>query len=237
MKNILDLHTHSILSNHAYSSVTENIDEALKKGMKYLGVLEHQYDSCGVGAHYFAVANLGEVPDYVEGLRIIKGVELNILDKGEFDLSKTNLNKLDYAIASMHQFIYSKDHTKEENTQAYINVCQNEKVKILGHIDRLGFPCDYKRVIKAAKETGTIIEMNNSSLKDQNPQVIANDIEILRLCKEYQCPVIIDSDAHIRYSIGNFADSFKIIQEVDFPLELVLNFNEELFKEYFNYCL
>ncbi len=235
MKNNVDLHTHSILSKHAYSSVTENIDEAIKKDLKVLGVLEHQYDEVGVGAHYFAIGNLEVLPRKIGDLHILRGVELNILENGKIDISRVSINKMDYTIASMHRYVYSTDHTIEENTNAYIEACKLDYVSILGHIDRNGYPCDYKKVVEACVDTGTIIEMNNSSLnKEGTGAIYKRDLEILKYCKEYNCPVIINSDSHIRYDVGKFELSLKAIDEAEFPHHLVLNFNEELFKKYFS---
>lgn len=234
LKNTLDLHTHSVLSKHAYSSVTENIDEALKKGLKFLGISEHQYDEYGVGAHYFGIGNLGIIPKQIGTLRILKGVELNILDGGKIDISMVPIKRLDYTIASMHRFAYDVNHSMEENTLAYQNICQLNYVKILGHIDRDGYPIDYRQVIEAAKLHGKIIELNNSSLvNDKDRHIFERDLMILDLCKEFKCPIIINSDAHIRYEIGNYEKAYQVIETNDFPHNLIMNFNHTLFKQYF----
>lgn len=234
MINTVDLHTHSVLSKHAYSSITENIDEAIKKNMKVLGVLEHQYDELGVGAHYFGISNLSVIPSHVGDLRILKGVELNILENGYINLDKMNIAKLDYSIASMHRYVYDTSHSSLENTTAYINAVQNDYVKILGHIDRDGFPCDYEEVVKACAKSNTIVELNNSSIDIRdNRRIIDRDLEILSYCIKYSCPIIINSDAHIKYDVGNYLDALKVIDEAKFPYDLVLNFNESLFNQYF----
>ena len=120
MDTIVDLHTHSVLSRHAYSSVTENIEYAYSKGLKVYGISEHQYDDFNVGAHHFVFLNGPRaIPNYWHEMRVLKGAELNILD-GHFDVDKIKPQILDYCIASMHTYVYSKDHTAKENTDNYI---------------------------------------------------------------------------------------------------------------------
>ena len=70
----------------------------------------------------------------------IQGIELNILDTdGRVDLEQEILNRLDYAIASMHAWNY-RCGTRAENTEAFINVMKNPCVKILGHSDNTHNP-------------------------------------------------------------------------------------------------
>ncbi|EPZ60555.1 putative phosphoesterase domain protein [[Clostridium] sordellii ATCC 9714] len=56
---------------------------------------------------------------------------------------------------------------------------------------------------------------------------------MLKLCKKYEVKVILGSDAHIYYQVGDFKNCEKILNEVDFPGNLVVNFNEEYIKEIF----
>ncbi|MDO4197634.1 MAG: hypothetical protein Q4D13_01430 [Erysipelotrichaceae bacterium] len=56
-KSFVDLHTHSVLSKHAYSSLTENIEYAADNNLLYYGISEHQADQYGVGAHKYAFGN------------------------------------------------------------------------------------------------------------------------------------------------------------------------------------
>ena len=97
----------------------------------------------------------------------------------------------------------------------------------------------YQQVIKymflsdeVRKETGTLLEINNSSLNPVRHKVKAHDnnLEILRLCKQYEVPVILGSDAHISFSIAQYDHIYPLLQEVDFPDALILNDKPEQFK-------
>lgn len=233
-KNLIDLHTHSVLSKHAFSSTTENIEYAHKLGLKVYGISEHQNDEKGIGAHEYCFHNGPRIiPDYYEGMRVLKGVELNILD-GHFDISRIPMERQDYAIASMHGYAYSTKHTYEENTANYLMACNTDYIKIIGHMDGSDFPCDYERIILEAKKNNKLIEFNNASLdpNSSRPGAKENDKIIFSLCKKYNVPIIINSDAHIKYDIGNFDRAFKLLEELDFPDELIVNYDLDLLNKY-----
>ena len=59
-----------------------------------------------------------------------------------------------------------------------------------------------------------------------------NNLEILRLCKKYEVPVILGSDAHIHYDIANYKYLYPLLQEADFPEELIMNTNAEKFLQW-----
>ena len=228
------MHTHSIASGHGTSDTIAKMAKAAKaRGMRLLGITDHGPATMGSAKEaYFQSLTLA--PRWRCGIEILYGTELNILDlNGSLDLPREILSRLDYAVASMHsQNLMHGDIC--ENTTGYLNVMKNPKVKILGHIDRDGFPCNYEEVVKACAKSNTIVELNNSSIdiKD-NRRIIDRDLEILSYCIKYSCPIIINSDAHIKYDVGNYLDALKVIDEAKFPYDLVLNFNESLFNQYF----
>lgn len=236
-KNLIDLHTHSVLSTHAFSSVTENIEYASSIGLKVYGISEHQPDNKGVGVHKYAIDNAFRVlPKEYNGMKILVGIELNILENG-FDINGIKPEKLSFCIASMHKYAYDSNHTAQENTKAFINALDTPYVKILGHIDNPSFSCDYDEVVKHAKATDKIIELNNASLNPEGSRVGAKEIdkEILKYCIKYQTPIIMNSDAHIKYAIGNVDYAIQLLEEMNFPEKLILNYNEDLFKHYFKF--
>ena len=216
MKPIIDLHCHTIASGHAYSTLKENIDEAKEKGLKYLGVSDHAPEMPG-STHPFYFGNLGVIKEEINGIKILKGIEANIIDfYGNLDIPEDVVGK-------------------EENTKAVLCAMENEEVKIIGHLDDSRYPVDYEKVVKKAKETNTLLEINNSSLRPNSFRVGAtqNAQELLSLCKKYNVKVILGSDAHIYYQVGAFENCERILKEVDFPGNLVVNYSEEYIKEIF----
>lgn len=234
MKAIIDLHCHTIASGHAYSSLKENIDEAKEKGLKYLGVSDHAPEMPG-STHPYYFGNLGVIKEEIDGIKMLKGIEANIMNfDGDLDIPKDVIGKLDYVIASLHPPCINPGNIND-NTKAILNVMDNEEVKIIGHLDDSRYPVDYEEIVKKAKETNTLLEINNSSLKPNSFRVgaIENAKVLLNLCKKYKVKVILGSDAHIYYQVGSFENCIKTLKEVDFPGNLVVNFNEEYIKEIF----
>lgn len=234
MNAIIDLHCHTIASGHAYSTLKENIDEAKLKGLKYVGVSDHAPNMPG-STHPFYFGNLGVIKEEINGVKVLKGIEANIMDfDGNIDIPSDVVGKLDYVIASFHPPCINPGNI-HENTKAILNVMENKEVKIIGHLDDSRYPVDYEKVVIKAKETSTLLEINNSSLRTNSFRVgaIENAKVLLNLCKKHDVKVILGSDAHIYYQVGNFENCTKILEEVNFPGNLVVNFNEEYIKEYF----
>lgn len=147
----LDLHTHTVVSGHAYSTLNENIAAAREHGLTIYGVSDHTPKMPG-STHLFYFRNLHVVPEFVQGIRVLKGAELNVMDvEGHVDLDESTLKMLDYAIASLHVPCFGTAHTEAENTQAMINAVQNPYVKILGHPDDSRYPIDQEAVVLACK--------------------------------------------------------------------------------------
>lgn len=224
MKIYMDLHTHTTASGHGYSTLQENIAAAKERGLTYLGLSEHAPSMPG-GPHSFFFGNYRCIPRQYGELCLFCGVEANIVDyEGNLDMQEELLKKMDYVIASMHVPCVAPG-TREENTRASILAMKNPYVKILGHPDDSRYALDREAVVLAAKEEGVAIEINNSSL---NPLAARkggreNILTLLMLCKRYEVPVLLGSDSHISFSVGNFEETFRVLEEVDFPKELILN--------------
>ena len=117
--DILDLHTHTIMSGHAYSTMQEMIRSASEKDVKLLGITEHAPRIPGA-CHPFYFINFKVVPREQFGVKLILGCELNIIDyEGHIDLEPRYLNGLDYAVASIHEPCYDSG-TVAQNTESGI---------------------------------------------------------------------------------------------------------------------
>ncbi len=236
MKPIIDLHTHTISSGHAYSTLQENVAEAKIAGLKYLGISDHGPMMPG-GAHNFHFDNLPAIPTIVNGIRVFRGCEINIMDEnGTLDLPEKTILKLDYLIASIHGPCYSVEHTLEQNMNAYQAVCNNPYVSIIGHPDDGRFPVDYDKLAKMAKDTDTIIEINCASLKPTSFRLngLENITKLIESCKKQGTMVVVNSDAHFSSAVGRLENGLSLLEEYKFPKELILNYNEELILKNFD---
>ena len=233
MKDYADLHTHTIASGHAYNTILEMVHAAAQKKLPILGISDHAPAMRGtMDDVYFW--NFKAIPPVIEGVRVLFGCELNILDyKGTIDLSEKALKRLDYAIASLHDLCLPFG-TKEENTAAVLGVMENPYVKIIGHPDDGRYPLDLEAVAKAAKKHKKLLEINNSSLLPSSSRLQAreNDLVLLEHCKHYEVPVLLGSDAHFMTAVGRHDSAIALLKEVNFPEDLVANASKELLAQY-----
>lgn len=224
MKDIIDIHTHTIASGHAYNTLYEMAGSASKKGVQVFGCSDHAPNMPG-SCDAFHFINFKVIPRDLFGLHLLMGSELNISDyQGGVDLTPFYLEKLDYAIASLHEPCYDSG-TVAQNTAAYVGAIENPYITIIGHPDDNRFPCDYDTIVAAAKEHHTLLEVNSSSLHPLSPRPGArkNYDKMLELCKRYRVPVIINSDAHIECRVGDHMRAHAMLEELAFPEELVIN--------------
>jgi len=224
MKIIADLHTHTIASGHAYSTLMENISFARKKRLQVLGASDHAPALEDAPKETFFI-NLKTVEKEWGALQLLHGVELNILNGyGDIDLTYESLNELDYAVASLHSPVFPRGR-RSLCTDAAISVMSNPHVYILGHPDDDHMPLDYEAITLEAKHNHVALEVNNSSLCPGSFRVGAanNYCRMLRLAKKLEVPVIVSSDSHICYEIGTFTRALDLLDELEFPEELVVN--------------
>ncbi|MFR4829645.1 MAG: PHP domain-containing protein, partial [Dorea sp.] len=98
--SVLDLHTHTLVSGHAYCSLREMAKAASKKGLEVLGITEHAPAMPGT-CHKYYFENLKIVPREMYGIQLLLGSEVNILDaQGTVDLAQRTLERMDVVIAS-----------------------------------------------------------------------------------------------------------------------------------------
>lgn len=102
MLDILDIHTHTIASGHAYNTIYEMAQSASRKGLALLGISDHGPAMEGSASkHYFRSGRC--IPRELYGVKILFGCELNIMDyDGGIDLDEVFASPLDYGIASLH---------------------------------------------------------------------------------------------------------------------------------------
>ena len=233
MKDLLDVHMHTLASGHAYSTPREMVTAARQKGLQLIGMSEHAPHMPGT-CHEFYFCNFKVIRPERPGIEILMGAELNIIDyAGSTDLSENMLKRLDYAIASLHEPCIDPG-TKAQNTAAMIGAMHNPHVKIIGHPDNGCYPVDFEAVVKAAKACHVLLEINNSSYDPQSSRIHSreNALTMLRLCKQYEVSVILDSDAHIDLDVGNHARSLEVVQAADFPEALIVNTSVDKFKAF-----
>ncbi len=233
MTPLLDVHTHTVASGHAYSSLQEMAQAAASRGLQILGVTEHGPSIEGTcPLLYFK--NMHCIPRQMYGVRLLMGCEINILDtEGHLDIPENYMQHLDIRIAGIHIMCWNGG-TKAQNTEGMEAVIRNPYVHIISHPGDGTADLDFEPLVLASKEAHTLLEINNHSLSPKRSKLSAkaNNLEILRLCKKHDVPLILGSDAHISFQIADYSRVMPLVEEVGFPPELIMNYWPEQFLEY-----
>lgn len=233
-KLIADIHMHTLASGHSYGTIREMVDGAVEKGLQLIGITEHAPGIPGtVNPIYFM--NFTVVPKKIKGVEVIHGSEINVLNNGELSLEQKYINYLDYAIAGIHCLCY-EDEGAKKNTENLISCMKNEKVHLVSHPDDDHTPLDYEDLVKAAKQYNVALELNNSSLvkKEQRLNCYENYKTMLDLCKQYQVPIVVDSDAHDPSAVGEFSLAIELLESLNFDENLILNNDVQKLKKFLN---
>ena len=217
MEFTLDLHTHTVASGHAYSTVQEMAKAAADKGLKLLGITEHAQGIPGTCDEIY-FHNMRIIPRKMYGIDLM---EEKIIEK-----------TLDIRIAGIHLPCYEVG-TVTQNTNAYVKAIENPMIDIISHPDDSRIPIDYEMIVDAAKENHTLLEINNSSLDSLSSRVGAwQNLQImLQMCEEKKVPVVAGTDAHFSSAVGVFDHVEVLLQEMNFPEELVVNRSVDVLKQ------
>lgn len=163
----------------------------------------------------------------------VAGVEANILDtEGSLDVPEEILERLDIVLAGFHGGTGYTGSTVEENTKAMVAALQKPLVHIITHPGNPQYPIDYERVVRAAKEYGKALEINNSTFMGIRPQSYEPCLKIATLAREYGVSVAVNSDAHICYQVGDCSLALEIINKAGNEKSTILNTSAELVQEF-----
>jgi putative hydrolase len=233
LKFLVDTHCHTISSGHAYSTISEIAETAGEKGLKLIAMTDHGPAMPG-GPHIFHIGNQRVIPDYIKGVRVLKGVEANIMDyEGALDLPENYLKQLEIVIASFHDVCIAPGNM-EENTKALIGAMRNPFVDIIAHPGNPYYPIDIDRLIQCAYDTGTLIEINNSSFIGSRKGSEGNCRRIAVKAKKKGVKLAAGSDCHICYDVGKFNKVEEIFEEISMPEELIINTDPQKLIDYLN---
>lgn len=222
MNIAVDTHCHTIASTHAYSTVCELAMEAKNKNMEAIAITDHAV-ALPDSPHIWHFQNLKTIPEYINGVRILKGCEVNIMDDfGTIDMPDKLLSKLDIVIASIHHPTYQPKNSTDDHTVTYLRILDNPNIDIIGHSGWADFQYDHEKVLTKAKQLHKLIEINSHTFEARKDGVdICRNIALE--CKRLKAPIVVASDAHICFEVGDFSHAEKMLSEIDFPEELIMN--------------
>lgn len=192
-----DLQVHS--NNTDGTATIEEMARAAKEfGLEYIALTDHTKSLAMAGGldgdELMEQANeIAELNDRLEGFRVLASAEVNIMKDGSLDIPSNVLDRLDIVGAAIHSHF---NLPKEDQTARLVKAANNPSVDIIFHPTgrlinrREGYPVDIERLVEAAYDTGTILEIdahyNRLDLKDEHA----------RLAMQRGVKLVIDSDAH-----------------------------------------
>ncbi len=204
-----DVHMHTVATD-GRNTIEEMAEAARDRGYKYMAITDHSknlamangLDDKRAVEHIKRIRKAGKE---MEGIRVLAGIEVDILQDGDLDLSDDVLAQMDVVIASIHSH-FAQDPAKM--TDRLLKVLANKHVSILGHptgrllLRREGYSFDMAAILTAAAKNRIAMELNaypdRLDLRDLH----------LRMARERGVKIVINTDAHhtthmekIRYGI------------------------------------
>lgn len=237
-----DPHTHTVASIHAFGTIEENARHAAEKGLEAIAMTDHYGPPFTIMAengvpHFSAMQNMQALPKEIAGVRILAGVEIDIIDvQGHlfgYDIElpyrqnggtilSAMLDTREITIASVHFFPGCRSATAAQGTEMYCRVLETPGTHVIGHPGRAGVPFDIPEVLQTAKAQNKMIEINNHSMDFGQP--------VTELCRDiaWQCAamgvrIIVSSDAHSSFFVGEFSKTIAMLEEIEFPQHLIVN--------------
>jgi DNA polymerase (family 10) len=192
-----DLQMHTTGSD-GDASLEEMARAALKMGYEYIAISDHSPQVAvaqGLDADALVrqIDEIDRLNDELEGITILKSIEVDILEDGSLDLPDEILVRLDLRICSVHSYF---DLPIEKQTERIIRAMDNPNFNILAHPtgrrigERSGYEVHLERVMEAALERGCFLEINA-----QPERLDLNDAQA-KMAKEIGLKLAINTDAH-----------------------------------------
>jgi DNA polymerase (family 10) len=193
-----DLHMHTEATD-GRDTIRQMAEAALARGLKYIAVTDHSknlamtngLDDKRALAHINAIR---KVDAEMNGkIRVLPGIEVDILADGTLDLDDSTLAQMDIVVASVHSHF---NQPIEEMSERVLRALENPYVRILGHptgrkvLSREAYAINIELILKRAAELGVAVEHNASPARSD-----LNDLN-LRIAKQYGCKIVVDTDAH-----------------------------------------
>lgn len=192
-----DLHMHTTATD-GRSSIEEMIQAAARCGYQYIAITDHSkrvtmakgLDSRRLRQHWKAI---DEAAKTIQGITVLKGVELDILEDGTLDLPDRVLAEADWVVASIH---YGQNQSEKQITRRLLNAIRNPHVDAIGHPTgrligkRKPYALNLDEVLKAAADYGCLMELNCQ------PSRLDLDDIALAAAKQRHIPIVLGTDAH-----------------------------------------
>lgn len=192
-----DLHTHT-KETDGRNSLEEMAMAAKDRGYEYLAVTEHSKKvtmAKGMDARRLKkqIEEIDRLNEKLEGIILLKGIEVDILKDGSLDLPDKILKELDLTVCSVH---YNRNLSAKKQTERIIRAMDNPYFNILAHPtgrlinEREPYEVDLEKIMETARDRGCFLEIN------AHPDRLDLSSRYCKLAKEIGLKVVISTDAH-----------------------------------------
>jgi putative hydrolase len=226
MRLLADLHTHTVASGHAYSTVTELAASAAERGLELIAVTDHGPAIPG-GAHPWHFWNMKVMPHEMSGVRLLTGCEANPVPDTEngIDLPDEILAALDFVAVGFHPFTGWDEADPADVTAHMLRVLENPLVDMITHPGNAQFPVDMAEVSAAAAAHNVILELNDHSFAPDSARAGSSEREAEFAAAAYAAgaPIAIGSDAHFHGNVGDFEQAIAAATAIGIPQDGVVN--------------
>jgi len=199
-----DLQMHSEWSDGA-GTIEQMAEAARKLGQEYIAITDHTGELRIAGGMdeptiLKYIIEIEKIDKSLSGIRILKGVEVNIRKDGTLDVSDKVLAKMDIVLASVHS---NFKMSRLDMTERICRAMQNPHVDIIAHPTarviqrRSGYEVDFEKLLACAKRTGTVLEIN--SYPDR---LDLNDVHIKKAVQA-GVKLSIGTDSHSKTQLRN----------------------------------
>lgn len=241
---IADMHTHTIASKHAYSTLKENLDSARSRGLKYIAITDHYFND---GTDIEKKNEISRIC-YIENenrrlndIEIIGGAEFNF---GQKVYNWRKLAKLRWRPIGTHTWFYDvPGSTLDKLYDTYAKSVERHNAFV--HIERElhkvecgahpGLDNDIKKylekIVVLAKENNIFLEVNESSILTNEGGGVERMNYWLSVAKENGNLLYLGTDAHFCEAVGDFSNVIDLLNKIEYPKELILNINEDLLEK------
>ncbi|MBZ6067842.1 phosphatase [Aeromonas schubertii] len=221
MKYLVDTHTHTIASTHAYSTIHDYLPVAKAKGIALFATTDHGPEMADA-PHYWHFVNLRVLPRVIDGVGILRGIEANIKNEaGDIDFPDHYLPVLDLVMAGFHEPVFPP-RDQDSHTHAMINAIRSGRVDIISHPGNPAFPIDIDAVVRAAAEHRVALEINNSSFEHSRKGSESNCRAIVEAARDHGAWLAFGSDSHVAFTLGDFDHCRRLVEEAEFPRDRLL---------------
>jgi DNA polymerase (family 10) len=197
-----DLHAHTKATDGRYA-LQEMAETAKEQGYDYLAITDHTKHlsvAKGLDENRLArqIEEIDKLNTKLQGIRLLKGAEVDILEDGALDLDDGILKELDLTVCSIH---YKFDLSRDKQTKRLLRAMDNPHCLILGHPtgrlinERVPYDVDLEKILQVAKERGCFVELN------ANPERLDLADVYCKMAKERGVKVAISTDAHTRSAL------------------------------------